>query len=264
MPYCRSDNIWLYYDDVGSGESIIFLHGFSLDRTMWYPQINYFKDNYRVITADARGHGRSGAPSTGYAREDRARDVLVLADYLHLEKFHLVGLSMGGGDALSFAIDYPDRLITLTLAATVISGRKPPKKFRDFRDVAREKGVEQARREWIKASLTNYAKRQPELKKFLENIMNGFSGEPWRDPMIGKYEKRDDIEFVSQVKIPTQIMVGQHDIFFRPLAEDLHKRMTGSGLEIIPGAGHMVNLEAPDKFNEILKYFLQQNNKYNK
>jgi pimeloyl-ACP methyl ester carboxylesterase len=258
MAYFQSKEVKIYFDQSGRGEAVIFLHGFSIDRRMWRPQVEFFNSDYQIITPDARGHGKSDAPATGYAREDRTDDLKNLADFLQIKKFHLVGLSMGGGDALSFAIDYPERLYSLTLAGTVVAGWKVPNEFRDIGAIAREFGIDEARRQWIESSLTNYKKRRPELERFLESMMLEFSGELWLDPKKGRYPKRNEIELASIVYLPVQIIIGQHDIFFRLLSEQLHELMPDSRLDVVTGVGHMVNLEAPDEFNHILSSFLRK------
>lgn len=256
MPSFNSGEIRIYFEKRGEGTPIVFLHGFSLDRRMWQEQMDYFSQSRCVIGCDARGHGKSDSPETGYAREDRTGDLLNLAHYPGLSRFHLVGLSMGGGDGLSFAIDHPDRLISLTLAGTVAAGWQPSRKFRDFSALAGEKGVEYARRKFIASSLANYQKRNPGIKKVLEDIMSHFSGGPWLDPMKSKYVKRNDLKLSVGIRVPTLIMVGSRDILFRPLAKQLHEAIPGTELEVFPDTGHMVNMEVPEEFNERLERFV--------
>ncbi len=251
---------------------IIFLHGFSVDRRMWRGQVDYFSDNFRVIIYDARGHGKSDAPDSGYSRENRVDDLLALADELKLDRFHLVGLSMGGGDALSFAIDYHERLLSLMLAGSTASGWKSKVRFRNFPldekgrygelspgDLARQKGIDEVKRQWIEVTMANYKKQNPELKEVLTGIMLDFSGKPWLDPKAGKYQKRDDVRLAARIRIPVLIIVGQRDIVYRPLAIKLNEIILDSHLEIISGVGHMVNMEAPEVFNKLLEEFLFEN-----
>ncbi len=258
MPYYNSDGIRIFYLEKGQGTPLVFLHGFTLDHSVWQEQLDYFSKKYRVIVTDARGHGQSDAPKTAYAREDRAQDILNLANQLNIDKFHLAGHSMGGGDALNFAIDNQERLKSLILIGTVASGWQPPKRYRDFTEMARKKGIEEAKEIYINSILIYYDKRYPELKERLRNIMLRFSGMPWLDPMKGKYKKRNDIELANNLKVPVFLIVGQHDIYFKSLAETLHEKIENSTLEIIPDAGHMVNLEKPNEFNSAFDQFLNK------
>jgi 3-oxoadipate enol-lactonase len=272
VPYITSGDIKIYYEEKGAGPPLLFLHGFSLDHRMWRDQVDYFSDKYSVITYDARGHGQSDAPESGYSRENRVDDLLALIDALKLQQFHLVGLSMGGGDALRFALDYQERLKTLTLAGSTASGWKAAVQMRDFpfdeeakeahlspADLIKKKGIDQIKRQWIDMTLAGYDKRNQGLKQPLAEMMQTFSGKPWTDPDAGNYEKRDDIRLAAKIRIPTFIIVGQRDIVFRPLAAKLSEIILDADLEIVKDAGHMVNLEAPELFNNFLEKFLLEN-----
>ncbi|SYZ73815.1 putative AB hydrolase superfamily protein YisY [Candidatus Zixiibacteriota bacterium] len=258
MALFNSNGVNIFYEDGGTGVPLIFLHGFSLDHRMWEKQIEYFSSKYRVITVDARGHGKSDAPESGYAREDRAGDILNLAQYLKLPKFHLIGLSMGGGDALSFAIDYQERLLSLTLADSVAAGYKPKTKFRDYAELFQQLPTAEAKEKFIDATLAYYVDRDPEIRQNLEQMMLLFSGRPLTDPMRGKYPKRDDLRLAVMVRIPVLIIVGKKDLAWLPLAKKLNEVILDSRLEILSGVGHMSNMEAPEKFNTILEEFLSK------
>ncbi len=258
MPFFNSGKQKLYYEESGTGVPLIFLHGFSLNGRMWKGQVDYFSGKYRVIAYDARGHGKSDSPETGYSREERAGDLMNLAVSLGLPQFHLVGLSMGGGDALCFAVEHQDRLLSLTLVATVASGYTPTVQLNDYTAVLREKGLVEAKRMYIESSLSRYGKQHEKIKVELEMMMNEFSGSYWLDPMMGKYPKRDDVLLSARVRIPTLIVAGKNDISWMPLAKILNEKMLDSRLKLLSGVGHMVNLEAPEIFNKILEEFLTE------
>jgi len=257
MPYAELDDIRLYYEAAGEGTPLVFLHGFSLDRRQWEPQALTFRDRYRVIVPDARGHGLSDAPLSGYSRADRVEDLARLLDSLQIDRFHLVGLSMGGATAIGFALKYPDRLKSLTLVSTGAAGYGVSKKFDKLDDTAREDGVEVALQKWKDWALAWYKNERRELGEFIESMMSGYSGAVWRDPMRGKYSKEDDLSRVGSIKTPTAIFAGELDKVFAELAVKLHERIDGSRLVTYPNCGHMVNLELPDRFNADLKVFLE-------
>ena len=263
MSYYYSGNIKLYYEEHGRGSPVVWLHGFSLDRRMWRYQVEYFAARYRMILVDARGHGLSDSPRTGYSREDRVGDLILLAENLRLERFHLVGFSMGAGDALAFAIDHQERLISLTLAGPAVSGWAAPRRYRDFAATALSEGVQAAKGKFMASALSVYEKRNPGLKRELEIMMSGFGGAPWLDPMKGKYSRRDDVGLSETVKVPTLLIVGREDIFFRSVAVRLQHRISGSVLSVIPDSGHMVNMEASDDYNRVLDLFLRENGEAN-
>lgn len=258
MPFVDTSEVSLYYESEGKGKPIVFLHGFTLDRRMWQRQVEFFSRKYRVIVYDSRGHGKSSCPATGYSRQDRVRDLREFSQKLKLGKFHLVGLSMGGATALGYAIDYPETLYSLTLVDSSAGGYRPPKRYRDYRDVARTEGVDEAKRRWIKTTLFYYANRNEQLRRELAEMMAGHCGQLWLDPKRGKYDERNDIELSKNLRLATLIFIGEKDRYFIPLARQLHKNIDNSELDIIKGAGHMANMEAPDRFNRRLEQFLER------
>lgn len=258
MPKINTGEVGLYYESSGKGTPIVFLHGFTLDLRMWRRQVEFFSKKYRVITYDSRGHGKSCCPKTGYSRQDYVRDLKRFIEKLKLKKFHLAGLSMGGATALGYAIDYPQKLLSLTLVDAAAGGHKFPKKYCDHRDVALTLGVEEAKRRRIKTAVFYYANRNEEVRQELADMMAGHCGHLWLDPKRGKYKDRNDVELSKKINLPTLIFVGEKDRFFIPLAKILHKNIADSEMDVIPGAGHMTNMEAPERFNRRLEQFLER------
>jgi pimeloyl-ACP methyl ester carboxylesterase len=258
MPNVNTGEVEIYYEEMGAGQPIVFLHGMTLDLRMWRRQIDYFSSKYRVIAYDSRGHGRSSCPETGYALADRVRDLKNLAAILKLPPFHLVGLSMGGSTALSYAIDNQPSLLSLILVDTSAAGYQPPSKIRDMREVALTLGVEEAKRRWIKTTLFYYANRNEELRRELAEMMAGHCGRLWLDPKRGTYPQRDDADLSKKLSLPTLIFVGEKDRLFLPLAKTLHRNIALSELDIVPGVGHMLNMEVPERFNFRLEQFLRR------
>src|ERR1700674_3686887 len=110
----------LFFESVGEGEAVVFLHGFGLDSRMWDPQFDALQSTYRVIRYDLRGFGRSSLPpQTAYAQED---DLNALLSSLDAAPAHVVGLSMGGNMALRFAAAYPQSVRSLVLADSALDG----------------------------------------------------------------------------------------------------------------------------------------------
>ena len=95
------------------GDAIIFLHFSGANLMMWQRAISDFRDRYRLILVDLRGHGKSDKPETGYHMDEMARDVIGIMDHLALERAHVVGSSLGAEVGLSMAANYPDKVISL-------------------------------------------------------------------------------------------------------------------------------------------------------
>ncbi|MEA1981746.1 MAG: alpha/beta hydrolase [candidate division Zixibacteria bacterium] len=261
MPYCTIDSLKIYYEEYipehrSNKCPIIFLHGFTLDHRMWKPQAEYFKSNYHVIIPDTRGHGLSEVPETGYSRNRRVEDLIELINQLGIKKIHLVGLSQGGSTAIGFALEYQKMLKSLTLVDTGADGFSAGPKISKIDKIAQTKGIEAARDRWIKTALMWYNDTQHDIKESVEKMMLEHSGAIWVDPMRGKYKTANDLENVHKIEIPTKIFVGEMDKIFLPLAQQIHKRIEKSLLSIYQNVGHMLNLEAPTRFNEELEKFI--------
>lgn len=257
MPYFQSGDVKLFYQDEGQGEPLLFLHGFTFDHRMWQPQLDFFSSNYRILIPDSRGHGKSDAPETGYSRDLRAEDTRLLLDELKIDKVHLVGLSMGGSTAIGFALKCPERLKSLVLVSTGAAGHSPGKKIEILDEIAQTRGIEAAKEKWLEWILVWFKKRDPKIGQLIETMVNDFSGAIWVDPMRGKYPRTIDIENAHNIKARTLLVAGKLDHLFVELSEKLHQKIENSQLIVLEEAGHMLNLEYPDKFNAELQNFIE-------
>lgn len=257
MPFVVNEGVRLFYEVQGDGEPLLLLHGFTLDSRMWEPQFPVLTSRYRVIVTDTRGHGRSDAPPTGYSREERVDDVRLLADSLQLGRFHLVGFSQGGSTAIGFALKYQDRLKSLSLVSAGAAGYDVGPRIKRIDQLAREKSVEEARSEWLAMALRWFRPEHTEIAALMRTMISEHSGAYWSDPMRGKYPSIPDLDHVRKITVPTAIFIGESDKTFVPLARSLAERIPGARMYTYPRIGHMLNLEAAEKFNADLLNFLQ-------
>lgn len=258
MPFADI-GIRVFYEDAGNSEAaeaIFLLHGFTLDSRSWPRANEFLGDNYRLVIPDSRGHGRSEAPSTGYTRDERAEDVVRLADHLNIEQFHVVGLSMGGSTAIGLALNHPGRLLSLTLVSSGAAGFNAGKKLSKIDRMAKDESVEVAKRKWIEWSLAFYNEYKPEVARLLGDMMEEHSGAIWADLMRGKYPKTYDLDRVHEIKLLTLIIAGKLDRIFIPLAEQLAERIEKSRLLLYEQTGHIINLECPDRFYADVELFI--------
>ena len=119
MPYVTADDgVKIYYEDVGQGLPIIFVHEFAGDFRSYEPQVRYFGRRYRCVAYNARGYPPSDVPDSEQAySQDRARDdVRAVLDGLRIDQAHIVGISMGGFATLHFGMAYPSRARSLVVA----------------------------------------------------------------------------------------------------------------------------------------------------
>jgi pimeloyl-ACP methyl ester carboxylesterase len=251
----------LYYEQMGEGHPIIFIHGFSLDTRMWDDQFQKFAEHYNVIRYDARGFGKSDLPDTTFSPTD---DLYDLINYLKIEKAHIIGLSMGGWYAFDFIPKYPEKVSALISVDGLASGFKQSKDFRrQLRTIfnrARKAGVKEAKDLWLDHPLFVPASRNPVVKEKLMEIVSDYSGIHWLDNSAGgEGPEVKAISVMSEITIPTLVIVGELDLpDFRAFADTCESLITGAQKVIIPDCGHMSNMEKPDEFNRIVLGFLKE------
>lgn len=257
MPFIVNDGVRLFFEEHGHGTPLVLLHGFTLDSRMWGPQIPVLSERYRVIVTDTRGHGRSDAPSTGYSRETRVSDLLMLIETLQLERLHLVGFSQGGSTAIGFALQQQERLASLSLVSTGAAGFDVGPRINRIDTLAREKSVTDARAEWLDLALRWFKPEHTAITELMRTMISEHSGAYWSDPMRGKYVTKPDLDSVHTIRVPTAVFIGEYDKTFVPLARTLAEKIPGARLFSYPQIGHMLNLEAAERFNADLLRFVE-------
>ena len=120
MPHLDRDGVQIYYEDHGSGTSILLSHGYTATSQMWEGQVDAFSDRYRVITWDMRGHGRSDSPDdlAQYSEDLTVADMAALLDHCEIDKAIIGGLSLGGYMTLAFYRRHAERAKALLLFDT--------------------------------------------------------------------------------------------------------------------------------------------------
>ncbi|MHA2251470.1 MAG: alpha/beta fold hydrolase [Candidatus Kariarchaeaceae archaeon] len=247
----------LFYELGGEGQTIVFIHGFTLDHRMWDDQFRFFTASFQVLRYDVRGYGTSEAPSSKpYSHHEDLYGLMRLHD---LDKVHLVGLSMGGGIAINYALQYPETLHSLTLLDSSLGGFNWKDDWNLWGNTwpeAQKSGIQAAKDLWMKSRLFETLKSHPEMFKKLSNIVNDFSGWCWVNSDPGTPLDPPAITRLESISIPTQILVGELDQpDFKDIATLLAANIPNSIKSEISNAGHMVNLEAPEEVNEILSRF---------
>ncbi|HEU4741050.1 MAG TPA: alpha/beta fold hydrolase [Meiothermus sp.] len=259
----------LYYQSHGQGVPVVFLHGFGLDCRMWEPQLEPLARAFRVIRYDLRGYGRSSLPVARFRGEGRVEpyaqtdDLLELLRHLDAVPAHLVGLSMGGQFALRFALTYPQAVRSLALADSALDGYRWSaewqERWKGILDAARAGDLAGARQRWLHHPLFAPALEHPAVAASLTAQIDRYSGWHWvkRDP--DQVPNPPALERLEQVVHPALVVVGERDLAdFQAIADILAGRLPKVRRVVIAGAGHMVNLEAPDRFNREVLEFLSR------
>lgn len=252
----------LFYESAGVGSAVILLHGGNLDRRMWDAEFAALQRQHRVIRYDARGYGRSGPADTVFAAHD---DLLALMDQLHLSRASLVGLSLGGRIAMDFALAHPERVERLVLAAPGISGGKWAEDgdtawILVARRAAKEKDSLAVARAWLGSAYVRTALRDSAMARRVRGWVED-QASFWAGIVRHQDLEREAVPpaagRLSQLAVPILLIVGTEDTpFILDVARAIQAQAPNVQRVNVPGAGHMVNLEAPGPFLTAVSEFL--------
>jgi pimeloyl-ACP methyl ester carboxylesterase len=248
----------LSFEAAGAGAPVVFLHGFSLDSRVWTPQCDALRSRYRVIRYDLRGFGLSSAvPDTAYAHED---DLASLLGELRATPAHVVGHSMGGRMALRFASAYPGAVRSLALVASALDGHEWSEDWRSrwshICTAAKAGMLAEARRQWFEHPLFESARASSTGASLLARMIDDYSGRHWQITDPARVPSPPLAERLAEIRVPALVVMGERDLpDFHRGADRLIKGLPAARYLQIPGAGHMVNLEAPQEVNAALVTF---------
>ena len=248
----------IYYETMGEGTPVVFLHGGFGDRRMWNDQFAEFAKNYFVVRYDQRGFGKSAKPTDKYSP---VSDLEMLLDHLKIDKAHLIGNSMGGYLAIDFALQKPSRVRSITVVAAGPSGVEIPKEESDrmmavFK-LAKDEGLNKATALWIQnpmiAITTKLPKTAPLLKTMIEDNASIFEMRFW------PFEQTDPpaVKRLNEIKVPALIIIGDKDTPGNQTAADAAATgIAGAKKVVMKDADHLPQMDNPEEFNRIVKEFL--------
>jgi 3-oxoadipate enol-lactonase len=249
------------YDDSGSGDPLVLVHGHPFDRSMWAPQVTEFSSaGWRVIAPDLRGYGESTVVPGVTPLETFARDIAALLDHLKVDDVVLGGLSMGGQIVLEFYRLFPGRVRGLLLADTFAQvDTEQGKQVRlDTADRLLREGMGGYAGEVLNKMVAPYnVQALPAVADHVLAMMRGTSPEGAAAALRGRAERPDYTDLLTTVSVPALVVVGRDDEF-TPVgdAEFMSRRIPDATLAVIDEAAHMPNLERPAEFNRALHRFL--------
>ena len=263
MSYARAaDGIRLHYQQTGrsSGPPVLLIQGLGADKHGWALQRLALAPQYRTIALDNRGAGRSDKPHGRYSIEQMATDAISVLDDAGVQTAHVVGASMGGAISQMLAIQYPDRIRSLTLACTAC-------RIHQWRRELLSEWIETARTKGMGAMAGTAARWMIGPRSFRRLFpMLG-----WLGPLafsrpthsfVAQCEAilavdDDQAELLGTIAVPTMVMVGNQDILTpRGDSEELADRIPTAELAVISGAAHGFMIEHATTFNRILLEFL--------
>jgi pimeloyl-ACP methyl ester carboxylesterase len=268
MPTAPVDGIGLFYEEVGEGTPLVFVHEFAGDYRSWHLQVRFFARRYRTIAFNARGYPPSDVPAdpSAYSQDRAVEDIRGLLDALGIPRAHICGLSMGGYATLHFGIRHPDRALSLVVAGAGY-GSVPGERER-FR-----KDVEETARRFVEdgiVAVADFYTKGPTRVQLMDKDPTGWrelyeqfiaqSAEGHALTMRGIQMTRPSVyeleRELERLEVPTLVVTGDEDEPCLEPALYLKRKIRSSGLLVLPKSGHTVNLEEPEAFNRGVLDFL--------
>ncbi len=263
MPFLNFDNAQIYYEVAGHGTPFVMLHAGIAHNAMWDPQFDHFAKTHRVVRYDQRGFGKTTTTTKEF---NRRADLRALFDHLNIEHAIVMGCSMGGGLALDFALEYPERVAALILIAPGVSGYQPSAeilKQEEEMDAAfsagdNERGIEMEIRYWVDGpkrapNQVDAAVREKVRAMERENLQintEGYNSLRLTPPAIGR---------LRDIHAPTLIIQGDGDVSNHvELSQQLAHEIPNAELFEMANVGHLPSMEKPDEVNRIVEKFLTQ------
>ncbi len=252
----------LHIDVDGVGPTVLLAHGFGGSARNFGPQMRALRDRWRVVRWDARGHGRSDAPTdpSAYVPEAFVADVGRVLDEVGAPSAVVGGLSMGAGIALRFACAQPSRVRGLMLCAFPAGADDPDGfagKALGFADTIERQGLEAAGHDYVWGPMTRLDRNAVTFVRqgFLEHPPHGLAlalrGLVAAQPSVAAM--RDQL---AAVACPVLVLVGSDDVPSLRASRSLAEAIPQAKLVIVPNAGHVVNLQKPDDVSTAMRDFL--------
>ena len=269
MAYATAeDGVRLYYEETGSGRTVIFVHEFAGDMRSWEPQMRHFGRSYRCISYNARGYPPSDVPAehTSYSQGRAVDDIKAVLDAAGADDAHVIGLSMGGFATLHFGFRHPNRARSLCVGGCGY-GAEPEQSDR-FKDEA-----EATAKILLSGSMDAFAEAYghgPTRVQFENKDPRGFaefkrmlaehSALGSANTQLGVQRARPSlytlVDEMKKLKVPTLIITGDEDWPTLMPGILMKRNIASSALAVMPNAGHAINLEDPDVYNRIVSDFL--------
>lgn len=249
-----------FYLDEGSGpETIVFIHALGYSGMLWEEQIGHFSPNYRTIAPDVRGQGDTTVPADNDPSLAMiAQDIVGLLDNLGLDQpVHLCGVSWGGMICFEFLQNYPEKVKSLTLVDTCAFFPEPMRSDKLNARLNVMDHVSMMEFAYYHVERTLGYDAPYELFDKLISVLSQNDYQYYRAATVFGFMS-DYSKILHQIDVPTLIVLGDRDNDYLASSEYMQERIRISEMCIVPGAGHLSNIEQPETFNHKFETFLQR------
>lgn len=256
MSHVQLPDFKMHYLEQGAGdESVVFVHGFVSTHRWWQPALACLPQKYHTYAIDLRACGSSEAVKSGHTLAQYAADIEAFAEAMELDKFTLVGHSMGGGVAMQYALNHPGRLKALALVDPLAPfGMRIDQPTTDW--INSVQGQEEGQRINVQGAFAT-----PPTGDYLEQLVA--DAVAWDKPVylgtmddMAKFNVSDQL---STLNVPTLVTWGDKDgvIPFEGIV-DTFTKIPNCNLEIWHGVGHSGPIEIPERFVKLLTEFIAE------
>jgi pimeloyl-ACP methyl ester carboxylesterase len=254
----------MFWKEAGSGrDAVLFVHGFPLTGALWEDELAEAASGWRYLAPDLPGFGGSPALPEMPLTMDLLADLLAtFLDEQRLERAVVCGLSMGGYIAFALWRRHPQRVRALVLTSTRAGPDTPDTRRGRYERAARVRaeGTHAVTEPMVPQLLSEATRRErPEIVARLRGIMNRVTVEGLAGVLEGVAERPDSTPTLATINVPTLVLAGEDDTISPPEEmRALADAIPGAVFRMLPGAGHLTPLEAPDAFNAELRAFLRE------
>ncbi|MBS3976224.1 MAG: 2-succinyl-6-hydroxy-2,4-cyclohexadiene-1-carboxylate synthase [Syntrophomonadaceae bacterium] len=262
------NSVRYHIDIAGQGEPLLLLHGFTGSMENWQPFLHEWSSAYRLVRLDLPGHGKSDLPvePSRYAIEKIAADIKKILEELRITKTHILGYSMGGRLALTFAVKYPEHVLSLIVESGSpgletrrerIDRIKHDELLADFIVAA---GMEAFVDYWENQPLfktqhslpagTRDSIRSQRLNNYPLGLANSLRG-------MGSGKQPPLWNSLQLLQMPVFLIAGDKDEKFCRIAEKMSKNIRNVKIALVPASGHAIHVEHPEIFGKMVMNFLK-------
>jgi 2-succinyl-6-hydroxy-2,4-cyclohexadiene-1-carboxylate synthase len=261
------DGIGYHVENCGDGFPLLLLHGFTGDSSTWTPFCHDWGRHSRLISPDIIGHGRTESPDEicRYRIESAAHDLKAILNELEVFQVDVLGYSMGGRLALTFALLFPNMVRKLILESAspglFILEDRESRCIKDaaLADLIREQGMKRFVDYWEEIALFSTMKRMPlHTKEQVRNQRLGNSPQGLANSLLGMGTGSQPSwwEMLGQLKCEVLLLTGEKDEKFCRIAERMLKELNNGTWVVVKNSGHAIHVEEREKFGTIVSDFL--------
>lgn len=273
--FAEINNIQICYQIHGEGYPVFLIHGFGSKKESFMAQIPTLSQEFKVISFDNRGSGKSARPNIPYTMDMFVDDIKVLMDYLKIDKTHLIGLSLGGMISINYVLKYPNTVNKLVLINTLA---QLPDDFDPEAYVnSKIEALELARKDpelsfWQSTRFGFYSKFRQKMKanpkeKFyglwsVEDVLEYYKTDPPSAQDVrniaSSFKTHKAYERLQEIKHKTLILTASHDkLVPKEKMLEIHQKLPNSTIQIIQEAGHESPKEKAPEVNKAIIKFLK-------